>query len=277
MRPVLGQDWQGVRCFRQDGTQGARHPSPPRYSGQRMNARRAAVTLALVLAVLCGTTGTAHAYTGDRIGAARHAVLGTTAKNFRTHVWTTIIGTYAYDRIVRHNGHRHRVTFHGITVSAQRCKSDGCWGVAKERRLWSRHQRGTRPASASRSGTLTQAGAVMDFCLSPAGTHCAAPWNWAITDPVNRLIKPVRVHLMQPCAAGLLAGFGVKVAEKTAGAILAEEGVLTVAERVAGIVGPEGYGVGMMAGCFVGVGAHGVANIGTIVDSLNPFDRSAPR
>lgn len=224
-------------------------------------------------AVLTTTAPASAAY--DTVPQASHRIVGYTAKNFQTHVWTSIIGTYSYDRIIRRHGHRHRVTFRGIKVSAQRCKLDGCWGPAKEARLWSPLQHGRAPGT-SRSGG-PQAGAVGNFCLSPSGTFCAAPWNWNINDPVSKGLRAMAVHVANPCAAGALAGFGVKVTEKAAAQIAAESGLLAAGERAAGIFGPEGLAVGSMAGCFVGIGAHGWANAKSIASALNPFDRTPRR
>jgi hypothetical protein len=50
---------------------------------------------------------------------------------------------------------------------------------------------------------------------------------------------------------------------------------MTAAQRAAAMFGPEGFAVGTLAGCFVGVGAHGWTNIKHIVSSLNPLDRSS--
>jgi hypothetical protein len=199
-------------------------------------------------------------------------VKGFTAKNFHTHVWTIVIGTYKYVRIVRHHGHKHRVTFRGIEVSAQRCKKTGCFGKVREARLWSPHQIGTRPGT-SRSGG-PQAGAVGNFCLSPAGTNCAAPWDWAINNPTSKGLKAMREEIVQPCAVGGLAGYGLKVSEGAAGMALAEGATMTAAQRAAALLGPEGFAVGTLGGCFFGIGVHGVSSIRKLASALNPFDRS---
>lgn len=240
-----------------------------------MSWKRAVALIATVIALFLATQPRALAYRGDRVPAASRGITGTTAKNYRTHVWTTIIGTYGYYRIIRHGGHRHRVAFRGITVSAQRCKRTGCWGKAVEGRLWSPFQHGRRPHRAARSGGEPQAGAQQDFCLGPGSTQCAAPWNWAINDPATKVLTAMRKQVAQPCLIGSLAGYGVKVAESTAGMAFAEGAVLTTAERAADLFGPEGFAVGTLAGCFVGIGAHGVSEIAKIVSALNPFDRSA--
>src|SRR5215210_6546870 len=71
-----------------------------------------------------------------------------------------------------------------------------------------------------------------------------------------------------------IGGASSAIVGTTAGQIAAESGLLATGERAAGLLGPEGYAVGTMAGCFVGIGAHGWSNIGAIASSLNPFDRS---
>lgn len=212
----------------------------------------------------------AQAYHGDHIGRASRGIVGTTAVNTHTHVHTTIIGTYKYPRIGRHG---HRFMAHGIVVSAQRCFKGECHGRAKEGRLWSPHQLGRRPRTSRGGGP--QAGASPNFCLQ-GGTACAAPWAW-VDRWTGAPVRTVKREITDPCIAGTLGGFGVKVAEKTAGAIAMAEGTLSVGEKVAGIFAPEGYAAAGLAGCFVGVGIHGVSSVKRIASALNPFNRTGPR
>jgi hypothetical protein len=225
-----------------------------------------AATLAFPLTVVLSLTASpAHAYHGDRIGRAGGAIAGTCVHNQKSKVLTCIIGTYGYPRIIR----GHRIYVRGVRVSVQRCWSGECHGSTKEANLWSPHQIGR---ASSPAGKRHPDGAVNDVCLEP-NLNCGAPWNW-LNRNVSRRLQELDNDIVKPCVAGSLGGLGLKVGERTAGQIAAESGLLATGEKAAGVLGPEGYAVAVMTGCFLSIGVGGWDGIQHIAESLNPFDRA---
>jgi hypothetical protein len=204
--------------------------------------------LAVGLVVIASPSYAAHA---DRVGKARHTVLGKSIHNKRTHLTVTTIGTWKFYRRV----HGHKVPFWSFRVSAQRQHNHGgtFYGPVREGRIRPPHQLGKPVGHNKRAGN-----AAIDFCMLNTPL-CADPWNW-VAKNVPRPYTEVNQHITKPCIAGVIGGYGGVGSSNVIAWMLYKAGAIAKAAAKKAILGPEGAGVAALGGCFIGVSKHGITN-----------------
>lgn len=205
------------------------------------------------------------------VNEAKSAMNGGSAHNTLTNVTTSITDYVKITRKVRFkDGTYHNHNYWVLHVSAQRCKSSGCYGDILHGTL--RPRQGLPGSSPSLTAVnddsdvntptaedAVERGLVTSLCY-PNTSACVIPWNW-LNSNVNAVALKIRDNYVYPCVHGALVGFGGSALTNLSVKMLMDVGLMSRSALAAALVGPEGAAVITLTGCTSGIAVEGYNDI----------------
>lgn len=217
---------------------------------------------AVALAIVISTTPGASAM---NMKTARHRVVGGSIYNSKTHILTSLSGTYKFHRIIRG---KVRVVY-GPKISAQHCYKLGTpHAHCKGRVIGGPLKAINAPGKPLPTGPHRAAsGPPTNYCY--ALRLCTNPFYWTtgIADGI------VRLHdlIIDPCESGGLKGFGGGVTGNLVAKAMLSSGAIGETTMLAKFAQPESIAFLSVVGCVGKVADNGTDKVSTFLTKLQHF------